>query len=329
MHPHLPLPTATTAAAALLLLGVAAPAAHALRSFVDENGTVHECTTGADGSSTCAAVFPLVLYAENHVYTWEPASVLHPLPSTTPRQLMKRLAAAGFTGVLNYGFGEQVPQITHPTPSMNWSRVVTYLDGLHAAGLRSMYMLNLFATHDGKDIRLPWWNTSTSKEAMTEFVRHIKDHPAILGYDLWEGNEGVTGLSNLTRHTDLVRALDPHHLTLRNEGPIDMLTYQNHDSCKVSRPLGFRDMCYAIYRFSKPAWHNSSDAWGSQMYPYPVSPEVTNQTQGMWSTGLNTQVMNLSGSLCTFPQDQFCREVHPHSVVPPGGVRERCTVSVL
>lgn len=141
--------------------------------------------------------------------------------------------------------------------------------------------------------------------------------------DLWEGNEGVTGLPNLTRHTNLVRSLDPHHLTLRNEGPIDTLTYQNHDSCKAGRPLGFRDMCYATYRYSKPAWHNSSDAWGSQMYPYPVSPEVTNHTQGMWSTGLNTQVMNLSGSLCTFPQDQFCRETHPHTP-PSGDARERC-----
>ena len=90
-------------------------------------------------------------------------------------------AGAGFTGLLNYGFGDQVPQTMHPAPVMNWSRVTAYLDGLHAAGLRSVYMLNLFATHDGKDIRLPWWNTSTSKEVMTEFVSHIKDHPATLG----------------------------------------------------------------------------------------------------------------------------------------------------
>ena len=136
------------AAAVLLLelLMVGPLAAHALRSFVDENGTVHECT--GDDESTCAAVFPLVLYAENRVYSWEPALALQPLPNTTPQQLMKRLADAGFTGVLNYGFGDQVPQTMHPAPVMNWSRVTAYLDGLHAAGLRSVYMLNLFATHD-------------------------------------------------------------------------------------------------------------------------------------------------------------------------------------
>ena len=35
----------------------------------------------------------------------------------------------------------------------------------------------------------------------------------------------------------------------------------------------------ALYFYGHEAWLNASDAWGSQLYPWPVSPEVINQTQ--------------------------------------------------
>ena len=63
------------------------------RIFTDENGTVHECSGTEPGSSS--KVFPQI-YAENHIFDWEPASVNAPLSDTGSRSsAARRLRASG------------------------------------------------------------------------------------------------------------------------------------------------------------------------------------------------------------------------------------------
>eukprot|EP00729_Bicosta_minor_P023077 gene23077-16933_t len=181
----------------------------------------------------------------------------------TPTEIIRRLSAAGFDAILDYSFGQSQASHNFKGP-MNWTMVTDYLDGLHAANLSAVYMLNMFSYRDGVNI-------------IEEFVAHTKDHPALFGYDIAEAM-GAPGLPNMTKHTNAIKALDPNHIVLRNEGPLDMMTYQSKNDCKFKNSSthiggGELDMCYALYFYGHEAWLNASDAWGSQLYPWPVSPE--------------------------------------------------------
>jgi len=85
-------------------------------------------------------------------------------------------------------------------------------------------------------------------QIIEEFVAHTKDHPALFGYDIAEAM-GAPGLPNMTKHTNAIKALDPNHIVLRNEGPLDTMTYQSKNDCKFKNSSthiggGELDMCY-------------------------------------------------------------------------------------
>lgn len=113
----------------------------------------------------------------------------------TEEEHLRRLADAGFNTILCYGYGAG-------------SDPVGYMDRAHRLGLRVIYSIKDF--FDG--LRYLPKSGKSGDELVEEYVRMLRDHPALLA---WYTNDelGLEWIPALKERYELVSSLDPNHPT--------------------------------------------------------------------------------------------------------------------
>lgn len=100
------------------------------------------------------------------------------------------------------------------------------------------YVLDYAEKHGLKvlvhDYRIDFLNgNKPSDELMIEIAEHYKDHPALLGYDVFDEPQGDEALVNVKHSIDVLKAADPNHMAFVN------LTgyFDNFNHTGIFRPL--------------------------------------------------------------------------------------------